>query len=242
MSIPTSEFDRVVRERNRVEAERNALRAAIQAADERAKRQRGIITRLTDENETLSWQIAAVETVRRNLADAMRLGGDAGHVMDGRWILRRLDGVLPLAAAGVDREQQCNAESGYLGYRCDLPAGHDGRHRTHTETWWLSPAGQVVPQQPTCEHGETEWHEVVVTPLLEHRICPGPVGQDTTGGYWSRGHWISAAEAAWDNAGAGQQPDDEDELLCIHGKPFFQHDDCDDKIVFTSGDTTGDDE
>jgi hypothetical protein len=32
MSIPTSEFDRVVRERNRVEAERDALRAAIRRA------------------------------------------------------------------------------------------------------------------------------------------------------------------------------------------------------------------
>jgi hypothetical protein len=145
----------------------------------------------------------------------------------------------------VDREdaeqpQQCNAESGYLGYRCDLPAGHDGRHRTHTETWWGDsdahlvvelgqrianddgrrfsladvaaefgvdtgqadepqrrrgipdamdgpfdpPAGQVVPQQPTCEHGETEAHDYRIYTFggrPYEALCPGPVGQDTTG-------------------------------------------------------------
>jgi hypothetical protein len=36
-------------------------------------------------------------------------------------------------------------------------------------------AGQVVPQQPTCEHGMTEDHS------WWGRRCPGPVGQDTTG-------------------------------------------------------------
>lgn len=58
---------------------------------------------------------------------------------------------------------------------------------------WESCSAPVVatpaePQQdePTCEHGETDWHEVVVTPLYENRICRGPAAsldtQTTEGG------------------------------------------------------------
>jgi hypothetical protein len=39
-------------------------------------------------------------------------------------------------------------------------------------------AGQVVPQQPTCEHGWIAAHNI--GPVPPH-FCPGPVGQDTTG-------------------------------------------------------------
>jgi hypothetical protein len=113
----------------------------------------------------------------------------------------------------------------------------------------------VVPQQPpTADEDECDepapimpWSGQPPLRCLRRHGHRGPHRNGTTewrpSGHWSRGHWISPAEAAWDNAGAGQQPDDEDELLCIHGKPFFQHDGCDDKIVFrASGDTTGGDE
>jgi hypothetical protein len=43
---------------------------------------------------------------------------------------------VPATSGPSDCATPCNAESGYLGYRCDLPERHDGRHRTHTETWW----------------------------------------------------------------------------------------------------------
>jgi hypothetical protein len=42
-------------------------------------------------------------------------------------------------------------------------------------------AGQVVPQQPTCEHGETEAHDYRIYTFggrPYEALCPGPVGQD----------------------------------------------------------------
>jgi hypothetical protein len=160
------------------------------------------------ERDALRAAIQAVETVRDNLANAMRLGGDAGHVIDGRWILRRLDEVLPLAA-GVDREdteqppdkaklyangsplQLERFEVGDTG-QADEPQPTDRREWTQADVPDLLAAmgGLVVPQQPSdyehdekCEHAALQQSHGVrmCRCALRAGLIPGPVGQDTTG-------------------------------------------------------------
>jgi hypothetical protein len=99
-------------------------------------------------------------------------------------------------AAGVDREdtehgdKPCEAD--YSGYcpTCKRDSRDIGQADEPQRDPWCrcdgtqhfphhdkAGAGQVVPQQPTCEHGWIAAHNI--GPVPPH-FCPGPVGQDTT--------------------------------------------------------------
>jgi hypothetical protein len=94
-------------------------------------------------------------------------------IMDGRGGLAAPVGEAP-----------CNYEVLADGgaYRCQRSRGHDGDHVTEFRRSWSWPGSPAVPVEPVgetpdetvCEHGKTDWHEVVVTPRYEHRICTGP--------------------------------------------------------------------
>jgi hypothetical protein len=136
-------------------AERDALRAAIQAATElHFTRGRNILGQPVC-NECSPLQPVPCPTIRALAAAAV---GDTGQADEPQ----RPRATTPIPDA--------RASGGSLGsWLADQSRrAADAKFR----------AGQVVPQQPAwplCEHGFDDAHE------LYEDACPGPVGQDTTG-------------------------------------------------------------
>jgi hypothetical protein len=195
--VPLSRLHELTDVAARLTAERDALRAAIQAVEGHAK----------------------IEA-EKHLPDMQNGGCTCGFCAYSIEHVVVMSLRAALAAAGVDREdtehgdKPCEAD--YSGYcpTCKRDSRDTGqadepqRQRVlsglaaHREAQRLGRparttpvddarasggsfqrAGQVVPQQPTCEHGFTSMHGPVFkgSHMDKHATCPGPVGQDTTG-------------------------------------------------------------
>lgn len=102
---------------------------------------------------------------------------------DGERLVPNPQPPTPYVRAAVGDRVRCTLEGVLTSYSDDgiwtlrgsSIEGHvEWEYQLHWGTTFTPVSVTPEAATETCEHGQTEWHEVVVTPLYEHRICPGP--------------------------------------------------------------------
>jgi hypothetical protein len=194
----------------RIERERDALRAAIQAAEADAREWRDAALAAKGHYEQSDARLAAVEVVCADAetmqwADVSQAYGEGVRAMAG-WV-RTAATAMPdtprpaLAAAGVGREDtEQPLDEVYVADlkaavsiaatpwadevgdtgQADEPQRQWGGQLQHMPDPYKAAAGQVVPQQPCVRCGMSYTNICGATECPGYRR-PGLVGQDTTG-------------------------------------------------------------
>jgi hypothetical protein len=159
-------------------AERDALRAAIQAATE--TKFYGYETR----DIGRAYVADSVDDLLDALADALAVAGVDREDTEQPRRRRATEADWAAAAKAWEEGEPAELHRDLLRDtgQADEPQPTDRREWTQADVPDLLAAmgGLVVPQQPTCEHGYTRAHGHGGGLLSHHESCPGPVGQDTT--------------------------------------------------------------